>query len=892
MIIKRVHIKYIMALTLLYTLATQVGHAQLQIKYLQGMGSGGYVPQRTCFEITNNGLPMQCIANIKVKWPDWDIIAFEAESPIIDIGPGSMQVLPGFIEQYKTVVIDTAAFATPMNLKKGNYILEISIRHVSEGTEYAFTSVPLNVTVDTKVKKKSEKFSTHGSGQVNGFYATRKQTGSGMPPYYLQTNFDPTVVIYGVPISAHVYITTQETGLGQDLNTFSVNYDVMALRALLKAKLDEQMKKDANFKKLSDLKQNADIAQYTKYKNLFENPDLKKELADLAHLDTLDVLKDTLAYFKSYVKSGSFSDSAIASKLTKEIPDTGIVVNKVADVLKIDPAKIKLYKDSIYRIISITESFIDKFNDLKAKKDGYEKLIKNKNELEGKLKQHGVLDSTGNILNSNKGKVEDLIANIDNPNYYIDKLKQQRLLKPLDKFLLAINKINIGTSYPSISPFTLNGVRVNGVHIEVAPKNLFVSATYGTILNAVQVYDPLKATYKRKLWSSTVGYGKPESSHLFFTILSAVDDSSSITPRDSVFTTLKLPQSNYVMSAHFKVQMFKQRFSLFGELAGSQTTRDLKLNNPDSSTYNTTVIIPEGPGNWFKNIVTQYTGSTNTIADNAFNGGFEVTMFKAKTKLSAQLKRVGSNYQTFGVPFLVNDMVTIESKLSQKIWKNRIQLGILVKRNADNLSGTKQSTTSNYQFGGDLKLAIPKWPVMRASYTPLMQQNDSVRVQINVLNANLSYQYKIRKIKNTLAASYISQNSFSVENTSLNYTSVNALLNHTTFLQNSLSVTASVNYIRFISTELPSTNTINISASTNFSMFKRKLNNTIGATLIRNENEIRYGFFYYANMPLNEVASLNFRLENNQYNSYVVNPALTVPYFSEFTGQISLLIKW
>lgn len=891
MSISRAHIKYIMALILLYSI-TNTAHAQLQIKYLQGMGSGGYVPQRACFEITNTGTPVQCVANIKIKWALSDIVAFEAQSPVIDISPGSMQVLPGFIEQYKTVLIDTAAFSSPLNLKVDDYILEISLRHAKEDVEYAFNVIPLTVTVDSKIKKKSEKFSTHGTGQVMGYGSTRKQANSGMPPYYLQTNFDPTVVIYGMPITAHAYITTQESGLGQDLNTFSVNYDVRALKALLKAKLDEQLKKDANFKKLNDIKQNADLGQYAKYKTLFENPDLKKEIEDLAHLDTLDDLKSSLAHYKVMVTSGALSDSGIISTLNKRIPDSSALVNKAADALKVDPHKITMYRDSIMRIITITEKLIDKYNDLRAKKDGYEKLIKNKNELEGKLKQNGLVDSTGNILGKGKGKVEDLIDNVDNPEFYIDKLKQQHLLKPLDKFLLAINKINIGTSYPSISPFTLNGVKVNGIHLELAPNNLFVAATYGTILNAVQTFDPLKASYKRKLWSSTIGYGKPETSHLFFTVLSAADDTNSVVPRDSVFTTIKLPQSNYVMSANFKVQLFKQRLSFFGELAGSQTTRDLKLNNPDSSTYTTTAIMPQGPGNWLRNIVTQRTGSTNTVADNAFSGGFEINMFGGKTKLTSQFKRVGSNYQTFGVPFLVNDMFTIESKLTQKIWKGRIQISGLLKRNSDNLSGTKQSTTSNYQLGGDIKIAIPKWPTFRASYTPLMQQNDSVKVQINIVNANLSYQYKIRKIKNTITTSYISQQSFSAQNTSLNYTSVNALLNHTTFLDNSLSLTASANYIRFVSAELPSTNTVNISASSTFSLFKHRLSNTLGATLIRNENEVRYGFFYYASLPLNEVASLNFRLENNQYNQYVVNPALTVPYFSEFSTQVTLLIKW
>jgi hypothetical protein len=892
MLKNKVYIQCFITLVMLHIIGIQAANAQLQVKYLPGMGTGGYIPQRACFEITNSGLPMQCIAHIKVKWPDWDITTYEAESPIIDIGAGSMQVMPGFIEQYKTTFIDTAAFTAPLNLKKGSYILEISLKHSKEDTEYSFIVIPINVAVDTKVKKQNEKFSTHGSGQVMAFASTRKQAGSGMDPYYLQTNFDPTVIVYGVPISAHTYITTQGSGLGQQANTFSVNYDVLAMRALLKAKFDEAAKKDANFKKLNNLKQDADIGQYTKYKTMFENPDLKKELADLANLDTLDILKDTLAYYKKMQKNGGLTDSAITAKLKVQQPDSSNLINKIADTLHIDLAKVAMYRDSIVRIITITEKLIDKYNDLKTKKDGYEKLIKNKDELEGKLKQNGMLDSTGNVINGAKGKVEDLIDNIDNPNYYIDKLKQKHLLRPLDKFLLAINKINIGSSYPSISPFTLNGVRVNGIHVELAPKNLFAAVTYGTVLNAVQSYDPLKASYKRKLWSTTVGFGKAESSHLFFTVLSAVDDSNSVTPKDSIYTTLKLPQANYVMSAHFKVQMFKQRVSLFGELAGSQTTRDINFNNPDSSAYNTINTSVKMPGNWARNIFIQRTGSTNTIADNAFNGGVEITLFKGKTKLTSQLKRVGGYYQTFGVPFLVNDMVSIENKLTQKIWKGRIQLTGTVKHNADNITGLKQSTTSNYQFGGDIRVTIPKWPSFRASYTPLMQQNDSIRVNISLLNANLSYQYKIRKIKNTFTASYISQKSFSEQNSSLNYTSVNSLINHTTFLQNNFSVTGSVNYIRFISTELPSANTINISGSAGFSLFKNKLSNTLGATLIRNENEIRYGFFYYASLPLNEVASLNLRLENNQYNAYVVNPALTVPYFSEFTGQLTLLIKW
>lgn len=875
--------------------------SQIQLKHMPGMNNGSYLPQRTCFELVNSGSVMQGVINIKIKSMASDSVVLEVESAPIDIAQGTIQVLPAFIEKFKTQNIKNEAFTSPLNLKMGDYLAEATIKPKGEDIDIAYLLIPISVTQDNNKTDKPDKLiSTSGTASVLGVLGTRQQSLSTLPPNYVQAILDPSVTIYGVPVSAHVTLSTAQSSQSQPLNTFSFSYNNTALKNLLRSKLQSAIAKNADFQKLVDLKNSADLNKYTKYKKTLENPDVKKELTELTSIDSLAHWKDTLTHYKNIYKNLSLKDTA--TTLFKEYlikyTDTTTALKELTKHLPVDSSKMAMYRDSIGKIIDKADKVVDKYNKLKAKKDGYEKLINNKEELEKKLKSLSLIDSLGNSIDNLKNKLEDtknkvqqVHDNIDNPKYFIDKLRENHLLKPLDKVMLAINKIELGTSYPSISPYTLNGVRVNGINVEVAPGNLYVAGTYGTILNAVQTFNPQQASYKRKLWSSTVGYGAPDKSHLHFTVLSATDDSSSITPRDSIFETVKLPQSNYILSSHFKLKLFKDKVTLFGELAGSQTTRDIQLNNPDSNAYYAPQVNLGNAKDWVRNIITQKNSNSNTTVSYAYTSGIEATMFKGLTKLTNTVKRVGSDFKTFGVPFLVTDMFTIESKLTQKIWKNRIQAGVTVKHNTDNLNEAKLITTKNYQFGGELKIAIPKWPTVKVNYLPVMYQNDSAKVDIKIFNVNINHQYKIKRVKNVITMAYVQQRLVSSD-ILLNYNSTNALLSHTTFFPKSISIIASANYIRFNNSATPNINTINISLSTGFSMFKKKLNNTLGATLIKNRNEQRYGFFYTATIAVNKHLSANLRIENNQYNSYVVSQVLTVPYFSEFISQLSLAIKW
>jgi hypothetical protein len=799
---------------------------------------------------------------------------------------------------------------------------------------------------NTDTGKTKKPVTIHGTSEVLFNYSTGQTNFTTLPPTYLNWTFSPQITIFDIPVSGRLFLTTMQLPGQQSMNNFTFNFDANQFKNILKTKLLNLIKKNKTLNKIGGLDFSSYISEYENIKGIFSNPAVLDELKQIGELDSLknmvnnfkegaSDLKNTANDLKgkyddlkndySEVKSVFNKDSTIKDTVTKD--SSGLIsdslsfdslenklngkVSQIKDSLNTIKDSLVAIKDSLFKIKdkyankldSVQNSINGYINNpsqlgyqaldslkkrikvlewLESKKVYYDKLLEKKKTIEEYGKKFGLLDSSGNFTTN---QYKDINTDqLSDPNYLYSKLKSCKLLRKFDKILYSVKSLTIGVATPQYSNFSLNGMAVNGFSVEVEPFRFYGAFTYGTVMNPVLSTNSQNASYKRDMYAGKFGYGSKDKTHIHITMLSSTDDSSSIHPRDSVYLYYKLPQDNKVISVDGQLNLFKNKFIISAELSGSQTIKDL-------TSYSTNNIIngvqQTDPNNWFINIFTQNHNVSKSVVDYAVTCKMELSLFKDKTKISASFKRIGPNYYSFGLPFLIRDMMTFEIKMSQNLWKNRIQLTGFVRRNEDNLEGTKLQTTQFYNYGFDFGLRIPKWPTFKAGLTPMVLQSDTSYFNMVALNINTTYTFRIRKVQNLASLSFMKQTSAANDtNMHFDITYVNFL--HSILLKSGPTININASYISSV-TSIMKKNTWIVGAGTSFTILK-VWNNMLGGNIFINQSELKWGAYWQTNMNLTKYLTVSLRLENNQFNTYLNLPG--VNNYTQFTCRTSIIARW
>lgn len=780
---------------------------------------------------------------------------------------------------------------------KGLYYICIVVRDAKSDAELGQNCTQANITIGgdtvnpkTNEDKKPNFFSKNvklsGYSEITGVYSNMQAYGSTIDPSYVQWYLNPTVSVFDFPVSMQLLLSTRQNNNQQNINSFNVQFDANQFLNMLRQRATDFIKQKLNTDKLNNINLESFTGQLNDVKSKLSNPGALQEIEQLKQLDSLkqsmsdldNIGKDSASIFNQIEKLKKISGNDSLKM------DTSIIRSKLDSLNSKRDSLVTAKKDSLKKKIKVLSW-------LEEKKPYYDKLMKQKDELESKLKNVN-LDSLTGKIDEYKSKYDP--QKLSDPNYLYGFLGKFNLFKKFEKIMMAVKKFSIGTSYPSYSDFTFKGVQVNGFNMEIEKWNTSLSFTYGTALEGIVPSGNYSSTantntvftYKRNVIGGSIGYGSREKSHIHFTLLSFEDDPSSIYVPDSMIGIAPRPKSNQVMSIDFKVKFLKNKLSFFGELAGSQTIRDITLID-SSFLINTTNY--NNPREWFPNIFLQRTVDLNTSVDFAFKAGAEISLFKGNTKVSAQVKRVGPGFTSFGNPFMMRDLFNIETKISQSFWKKRIQISGFLRRNIDNLENTKLLTSQLYNFGFDLTLNIPKWPSLRVSMTPYVQSNDSSNINVNVVTANTNYLCKIKKLQLMTNLSYMHQNGTSSDSAMDFYSHYITLLN-TLLISKSVSLNLTQNYFH-INNRYGEVGTYSLNISGSFIAFK-KWNSTIGGILTTNQNERRYGGYYQTGISFLKYFSINVRFEYSRYDIINLTPYNSNMPFDQVYLRGVLITRW
>lgn len=533
---------------------------------------------------------------------------------------------------------------------------------------------------------------TTGSGRLTTAFSNPKGFQTEQKDFYSRLELNPTIVFMGqIPVSALVLLTTEQDANKQHMNQFSINFDYNYFKTLQEekalAKIDA-LKDGGGLGELNDLK---DKFIHQKNKGL---DDLKTKLSS-------DVVKDKLAKADKYAGLEKQKDN-----LKNEIDQGSMDKLKrrydVSNMAELEAKKSEIpskdYNELKFQLTT-SDAYADAQSQMKnlegAKKEG-KKLLEQKDKLES-------IENT------------DFMTMMRDPKYNRAILDKLGMNSTPTKLIGSLKSFNTGTCYPLYSELTMNGVRSTGFHIELNPSIVYAAFTKGIIQDEQFDTSFNRFNFQRRLIGGRFGLGKKNGTHLFLSCLNTLELGNPFTPPKNDYTFN--PGNNLIGGAEVQVSLFKKHFVTQAEFNDALLTPNI----------NAIGTIPEDIGSpqakEFLNKI-KFKQNYTTHVDYAYNLRSEIRMFHENTILSGAYSYIGPGYISYTAPFLQNDLLKYEGKLSQSIWKKRISFGGFYNYATDDLYLSKAFKTTVSGYGAEASVSIPKLPSIWGKYLPVSQVSD------------------------------------------------------------------------------------------------------------------------------------------------------------------------
>lgn len=588
-----------------------------------------------------------------------------------------------------------------------------------------------------------------GSYRIFGQAADRQGTFQEKPPDLWRMELNPTISLYGVPLTANLLLSSEQSGLRQNINAFSIALDPEAVKRIVTARA---------YRALNDY--------------------ARSEAGDL--LEKYDDVKDSLS--------------------------------------KYDPEKLKQLEQ-------------------------YKKVEQLRDVAKGDLTGYG------------------------------DLLQEMGFMSDVEALMSALPTIGVGALFPTFTPLTVNGVRLDGGSAEWNPGVFYVHLAGGKTqrpllrLDTARVDSGVFANYDnssfgRMMYAGRIGIGRRDGAHVFFNGVYSIDDRSSIAIVDT--NTALTPQKNMLMGLDFKTELIPGVWTLEGEGAVTLTVSD--QNAPKFSTD----AVPSF-------LLGLVDSSASAYFDWAVTASTQLDMRSTGTRFRASARRVGPGYRALGVPNLRTDVFRYDARVDQSFWQRQFSVGLFFRRDQDNLLPWKRSTTTITSIGATMGLNIRKYPYVRLSYAPYAQINNDpepllqIDNNITVITAATGYSYRIGDLSASSTINVGSQASKTI-NGIADYAVLTLNGNQSISMTFPLTLSAGLGYISQNAAGSPNNSIITVDGSANYGIFEF-MSVSGGLTLAFDDTYgTRTGYFFGLGATLGEYANIDIRAERNLFNERLVPP--------------------
>jgi hypothetical protein len=672
-------------------------------------------------------------------------------------------------------------------LPTGRYQFCTTAKTVRDHEEIGEDCISLTqISLDTIATKKRIKLpkgiQLYGSASIEHVYSSRQGTDQVMPPHLLRIQAQPSLSIYNVPIGMNLYYTTERTTARPNQFALSFNFDAQKFKDNLRTLVEQKMLEQTKLNSASLGKQYEMIAELGSVNDKLKG--LSVNTAEISSLETQIKGGDFSGIDESISLLSNQATTALQKidydKLKAQYTDAK---NQLAEYVPIDSVeeqqkkvlsdsldarllRLEAKKDSVLKKL---EGFQQKLNAALEKKKQLEGMLTKLNQLKTTAQQIQQLTEKKNILETMEKNIANLnfknyadLSRLGDPTVLKENLIERGLFSGMNKLFFGVRQLSLGTVYPYYSSLVLNGIQVQGGALEINPGIFFLNITGGnTHLGASNFIDIFKSNYQRWMVGSKIGVGKPERSHFFLSYIHSFDKTNSL---PAEISSSVRSQQNDILGAELQLTFWKGKIKLYGEGAGVAFNR----NRVDSAI--------KSENSWYAKIPNFLKPNLSTSYDFAYTARGDFNLWKGSL-ISAYTEYIGPGYQSFGVPFLRNDVIRYGGRIEQAIWKNRIKLNAKYRFETDNLIQSKRFTTTTHLYGLGFAFNQRKLPTLRLDYNGNIRQGTFNPQLMHTLIAQSGYSYKIAKTNWRTAVNYqlmLSQadsqmiSSFTLHNASIN----------------------------------------------------------------------------------------------------------------------------
>ncbi len=469
-------------------------------------------------------------------------------------------------------------------------------------------------------------------------------------------------------------------------------------------------------------------------------------------------------------------------------------------------------------------------------------------------KKNEILQKKDEVLNTLKNAPENEAAKIRTE--FEQKLKNVESEIPFYmKFFTWFNTLGLGVTYPNYSDYSVSGVKVTGLDLDMNPGLLHLHLS--GLKNLDKIPD---SVFSRKLYSGSLGVGDEQKTHFHLIYMKSYDDENSIDL--SKVPNGTSPGENTILGTTGKLKLFKDKFTLQTEGGITFLTRDR--------------LAPQLAEGDIPGILKDFANAnTSSQFDYMYKVQSTINLPEYNNKIEGEYRLVGPGYISYGAPGLTGKGKTgFKISLEQSFLQEKIKFTGSVDIGKDNVGSFNILTTSINKMNFKLKLAFENAPSLTLQYIPNNMENNGSGSDYYKSNTNVFVLLSNLKIKetsfiNNAALSLVSTNSSDNKSDSSKYTLDEFTLHDDVFFKKiPLSLGLSFG-ISAKNSQLDKTSILNLSFNSGYTFFEI-WNNNLG---INYSNELsvnnKLSLVFSSGISLGVIGDLNAVLDYSMYKEKI-----------------------
>lgn len=373
---------------------------------------------------------------------------------------------------------------------------------------------------------------------------------------------------------------------------------------------------------------------------------------------------------------------------------------------------------------------------------------------------------------------------------HVDELQSMNLLSGLERTALRFPSLGIGSTYPRFTPFTMQGITVNGVAVEYQPGILYTGLNVGRIKNQTlpgNFFGTPADDKRSNLYAISLGLGRRLGNHLHLMGGFIEEELPGNEISDDLFSAAE-PQRNVLMGVRYHVAVLNRQLELEGDAAGSFLTRSPDAPVTEDMFFDKLPIISSllKPN---ASTSGDFASRTRVIYRNSTSG----------TRLQTETTYIGPGYTSLAAPLLQADRLKLEGMVEQQLFNRILSVGAQLRRERNNLNRFLDYTRTSNNFMFSLSATPDDLPFIRLQTQLGDQQNrDADNPTNRPGQADLpEYRYRNRMFSAMSGYSFYKGRFVSTTNTSLTIQSTDASFQGGDFTATTFTIGETIHFDRF-----------------------------------------------------------------------------------------------